>query len=410
MRRSGVPTQLVTIDGGETGEIELMESASLLTLALALLAPWPPDSAEVNRLIERLGNPTFAERKAAGRALDAIGEPALLALERAADASPDAEVREGAGRLRAGIRARVFGEVGRFEGSKEPAICVAYLPDGHHFMSGEDDGTVRVWHIASGKQVRSFRASRHAVWSIAITPDGKRALTAGAGRTLGLWNIDGREVRYLTGHGDDVSQLALSADGTRAISGSRDTTVRLWDVTTGQELWRFGGHREVVSAVAISPDGRIAVSGCGDIVRLWDAARGKELRRLEGHRGSVWALVFSPDGKRLVSGSTDGALQMWEVASGKLLYSFRDRTCVNRAVFTPDGRRVLTAAGHARRDAPQTLGPDPTIRVWDAASGEEVYCFRGYTEAVIDMAVSSDGHFVLSAGGGGTIRRWRLPK
>jgi WD40 repeat protein len=67
-----------------------------------------------------------------------------------------------------------------------------------------------------------------------------------------------------------VTALALSADGRRAISGSLDRTVRLWGVDTGEELYRFTGHTDVVGGVALSPDGRLALSGGADAtVRLW---------------------------------------------------------------------------------------------------------------------------------------------
>jgi hypothetical protein len=51
------------------------------------------DAAKIARLIEQLGSDTFAERQKATEALDAIGEPALEALRKAAK-STDAEVRK----------------------------------------------------------------------------------------------------------------------------------------------------------------------------------------------------------------------------------------------------------------------------------------------------------------------------
>src|SRR5207248_747652 len=44
------------------------------------------------------------------------------------------------------------------------------------------------------------------------------------------------EVKVLTGHTNAVMAVALSADGRQALSGSDDTTLRLWDVASGQCL------------------------------------------------------------------------------------------------------------------------------------------------------------------------------
>src|SRR5258707_225683 len=95
-------------------------NALLLASALAIITAAAPASAEIDRLIKQLSSPSFAERKAATQALDAIGEPALAALEKAMASSDDAAIRESAERLRTSIRARLFGEVRRFEGYSGP--------------------------------------------------------------------------------------------------------------------------------------------------------------------------------------------------------------------------------------------------------------------------------------------------
>jgi WD40 repeat protein len=70
--------------------------------------------------------------------------------------------------------------------------------------------------------------------------------------------------------------VALSADGKRAVSASFDLTVRLWDVESGKELHVFRGHTQSIWVVAISPDGRLALSGGDDrVLRLWGLPKEK---------------------------------------------------------------------------------------------------------------------------------------
>ena len=73
----------------------------LLCLFLA-----PPNTDDINQLIRQLGSPEFAEREAATRRLQAIGEPAVEALRKATEGSDDPEVRHRARQLRAPLRAR----------------------------------------------------------------------------------------------------------------------------------------------------------------------------------------------------------------------------------------------------------------------------------------------------------------
>jgi hypothetical protein len=62
--------------------------------------------SEIDRLIQQLGSPQFAERQAASKGLEAIGEPAVEALQKAVASSPDAEVRRRAETLLATIKAK----------------------------------------------------------------------------------------------------------------------------------------------------------------------------------------------------------------------------------------------------------------------------------------------------------------
>jgi hypothetical protein len=72
-------------------------SAPALIVAVLLgaapaVAPPPSQTADIALLVERLGSGDFRQREEASRALEALGEPALPALARAAG-SPDLEVR-----------------------------------------------------------------------------------------------------------------------------------------------------------------------------------------------------------------------------------------------------------------------------------------------------------------------------
>src|SRR5262245_24196699 len=94
--------------------------AVALPLGTDLSSAAPPEAAEIEHLIRQLGSPKFLEREAAAKALDAVGEPALPALEKAITATNDAEVRRRAQQLRAAICGRRWGEVRRLEGRGGP--------------------------------------------------------------------------------------------------------------------------------------------------------------------------------------------------------------------------------------------------------------------------------------------------
>ena len=56
---------------------------------------------------------------------------------------------------------------------------MAFSPDGRHAISGAGDGTVRLWEVATGREVRRFSGHDKGVHDVAFSPDGRQALTVG---------------------------------------------------------------------------------------------------------------------------------------------------------------------------------------------------------------------------------------
>jgi RNA polymerase sigma factor (sigma-70 family) len=389
-----------------------LKAATALLLGLALLAAGagrltgfgagpvpapgaPADHARIARLIARLGSDNFSEREAAARALEAIGEPALDALRRAASSTTDLEVLRRAERL---IRLIERGwELRCFSGHTDAVPGAALSPDGRLALSaGRSESSLRLWDVATGKELR--RAGGHSswVWDVAFSPDGKRALSCGVDGVR-LWETrSGKQLRHLTGHARQVYRVALSPDGRRALSGSQDNTVRLWDLETGKELRCFGGHKDEVFSVAFSPDGWQALSCSADgTMRLWDVRSGKEIRRLPG----AACAVFSPDGTQLLSAGRDSLVRLWDARTGKEVRRFAGHTREACAVaFSADGKRALSG------------GEDRTVRLWDVRAGKELRCLRGHAAGLSRVAFTPDGARALSASYDGTLRLWALPK
>jgi WD40 repeat protein len=210
----------------------------------------------------------------------------------------------------------------RFEGHTRHVWEVAWLPDMQAVVSGSEDGTVRLWSLADGSQRVLHDVSPQLVKGIDVSPDGRSLLIGQAqGRSydpcFDLLLVDiatGETVRRLVGHQETVYAVRFSADGRCALSGGNDKVVRLWDVATGDCLQALQGHHHQIVALAYHPNGRLAASGSHDCsVIVWDLERGIALRRFDGHTNAVWGVQFIDEGRQLLSADEDGVFCRWRL-------------------------------------------------------------------------------------------------
>jgi WD40 repeat protein len=110
------------------------------------------------------------------------------------------------------------------------------------------------------------------VFGIGFSPSSRLLASASSDRTIRLWDVATRKQlgQPLQGLGI-VYRVAFSPDGKLLASTSEDKTVRLWDVSTHRPFQPLQGHSDTVIGVAFSPDGKLLASASHDhTVMLWD--------------------------------------------------------------------------------------------------------------------------------------------
>ena len=297
--------------------------------------------------------------------------------------------------------------IATLEGHTRLVSSIAFSPDGVLLASGDLDGTVKLWEVATRTDIATLLHG--AIWSawgccVVFSPDGVLLASGAEDGTVKLWEVaTGHNIATLEGHTEPVRSIAFSPDGVLLASGSHDGTVKLWEVATGRKIatLEVGGHTgRAVYSIAFSPDGVLLASGTHGGFKLWEVATRTNIATLlhEGV-GNSWveALAFSPNGALLASGHSNTiprSVKLWEVATKRNIATFRPfGHDVTSVVFSPDG--AILVVGSA----------DGTVRLWDTATSRQL-THLDHSSSVLDVSLSPDGEILASGSGDGKIRLW----
>jgi WD40 repeat protein len=231
------------------------------------------------------------------------------------------------------------GEIRCFRERKQKIHATAFSLDSQFVLTGDSDGTARMWNAATGQEIRRFAHPAGfsfvppAVVQVAFSPDNRFIVTS-SGMATYVWDATtGKEVRRFEGYAG-VEEEMLSPDGrfVLTVNSMDHSALRLWDLTTGQKVQDFKifpprmGAKVWINAVAVSPGGQfvLASSLSDTTVYLWETATGREVRRFAEHSGSITDVAFSPDGRlvlTLESQRKDAELSLivhfWDAATGR---------------------------------------------------------------------------------------------
>jgi WD40 repeat protein len=265
---------------------------------------------------------------------------------------------------------------------------LAVTPDGKKAISCSGNETVglAIWNLETLEEVFSIATRTH-VYAIAATPDSKKAIAGFYYGPISVWCLEtGEELFTLPGHPDEHSVYVLAAmpDGKRVISGADDNTIKVWDLETRSELCTLEGHTHEVHGLALMPDGRRVISASWDkTLKMWDLETGTELFALEGHSSLVSTVAVTPDGKQALSGSSDGTVKIWDLETGTELFTLETHTrWIKVVAVTPDGKRAI-------------LVLENVLKVWDLENRKAIATFTA-EGSLISCTLAPDGVTVVA--------------
>jgi WD40 repeat protein/tetratricopeptide (TPR) repeat protein len=311
----------------------------------------------------------------------------------------------------------------------------------------------------------------HCIWGLDYNREGNLLLTASLDNTIKLRRVDGRLLRTLVGHTDDVNKAVFIPNHDTIVSAGQDRSIRFWDLEGTLLKSIENAHPDNVETIAVEPDGTMIVTTSAFykpeltpevtfdstannnlMIKLW-SIHGECLKTIEIEdieRANDCA--YSPDGRFFVTGhghfllgQGDNTVRMWS-PDGTLISELKEHIdAVNCVAVSPDSKTIVSGSKNGeliiwdwedKEKKPLIIGGSPdsindvafspdgrlfatvsgqfssgegdeTVKIW-TRDGKLLNIMKGHIDSVMDVAFDAGGKIIASGSKDGTVKLWSL--
>lgn len=349
-------------------------------------------------------------------------------------------------------------------------VSAALNPEGERVVTASQDGTARVWDGRTGENLATLAGGdgpiSEALWSadgryIITIPDGgpiriwadstfdetlcipvaERVLAVEVAgpllafadeRKVEVWNLStGRLQVNLSSRPGRVRGLGFSSDGTRLVTASSDLPSAVWSTVTGEREVELLGQYQLASAhfdgagnvlgrelsgtthlwvhpltaraerVVTNSDiaelsqvgSQVFLTTRTSEATIWEPGSSERPLRLNSHTGTISDARFTMDGSKVLTTSIDTTARLWDSATGSELWSYRHGEPLKRGLFNREEGHVVVIS-------------DTSIAILDAATGNRIVKIQKEEQILRGMHVCTNGSRIVTTDTKGHVAMW----
>lgn len=276
--------------------------------------------------------------------------------------------------------------------------CFAFSPQGRFLLVLDKNGSGGVYSTKTGQLASAFpkRASFSQPRKLCLTPDGRHLLIVCSNAPTAVWNLDSNTKEFILENiSGGLKEISFSADSRLVLGIAHDDRARLWEVATGKLLRVFSLPYDEAESAALSPSGRL-VAISGETLELYDLKEPARNTRVPKsvEMVSLFQMRFSLDEKSLIlAGRGDGGggpIEIWKLDPLGLEKRFNahEEGVVDLALSS-NGRYLLSASD------------DETACLWDLKRLELVAKLLGHPDILQGAMFSPDSGLAITYSRGG---------
>nr|WP_274378134.1 WD40 repeat domain-containing protein [Oscillochloris trichoides] len=250
-----------------------------------------------------------------------------------------------------------------------PVYTTSLSFDGKLLASGGRDGMLNVRRVNDGKIVYELLGHTRAVLSVAFTPNDDYLVSSAADGTVWVWDMhSGHQIRLLLDSqrlpitipnfpsSEEIPffDISINPDSTLAAIGTILGTTIVVEINTGMIVFVFQGHEEFgrsedVRSVSFSPNGeRLATTGNDGTVHIWQLKRDQLEVVLKNPDTNIdiVKVKFINGSDSVIVARKSSAIEVWSISKREMIhYLLAGNQSITTASFSLDGKYFIIDGG-----------------------------------------------------------------
>ncbi|TPX56790.1 hypothetical protein PhCBS80983_g04273 [Powellomyces hirtus] len=257
---------------------------------------------------------------------------------------------------------------------KDTAYSGYIRGDGKLMVAGDATGQVQLFDLGSRAILRTMKGHDGPVHVAKFSPDHMQVLSGSDDKTVRVWDVaTEKEVAIFSEHEDYIRAGLVSQENPHLIvSGSYDHTVKLWDLRSTSCAMTMR-HGAPVESLLMFPGSGLVASAGGNQVKLWDIlGGGRHLQTLANHQKTITCMTFDGTGSRILTGSLDHHLKVYSVRDYKVVHSIKYPAPISSIAVSPNDTHLVVGMNIGLLSIRQRM-----VKTADLVSGPKQESRRG---------------------------------
>jgi WD40 repeat protein len=291
-------------------------------------------------------------------------------------------------------------------GHYAPVMSIDYSADGKFIITGSKDKTLKLWEVATGREIRTFTGHTKSVTGVKFSPDGSKVVSVSYDQFAIVWSVKtGNQIISFKDSLDEIRNAIFTPDGKQILTGGHKTNAILWDIKTGKKIREY--HKkpstcyQCIPSLQFNIDGSQLITGSGDRTAIvWNVITTDTIKTYHYSKGSCSSCpssaAYSNNAKYIAVGEGSGQLNIVDAYTGNIIYTLIEDESYKSVQFSANNKYIAAVIGYYG-----------VLKIWEVKSGKEVLSIKN-KKGIKDVSFSPDGKNIAVANTNHTASIWNI--